>query len=388
MGQGGRDQGLGLDGLLLELDSEAGLDLLPDGVAEGEDVGCGGVAAIDESEGVAGRDSGVSQGEAFDETCPFEEPCGRKFDVAFGGGPVRNFSCGNLQIFGNLRQDRDRNERIFEEGACAAAIGFTFDDQHALAMADRPDSVEDIERSGRGVRAPVSEVALQIGVGKIGASGGIEAEGDGGDNVAMAVRGVEDTAAIREAALLAGEGDEGIGCGVFKAFKIESANGGNGAGNLLSIGPDVLDGCAADRAGDSGETFDSADSLLTDAEDEGVPFGPAGCDAVDGCTDASGCDGVIDSDADDQAIEALIADEEIAASAEDEDFEAVPSGILDGLEKIGLTRDFAEETGRTADVEGGVRGEGDLLLDADGGSLHGFETTTMRGSGEMLGTEG
>ena len=239
-------------------------------------------------------------------------------------------------------------------------------------MADRPYRVIDIERSGRPGRAPVGEVALQVGVGKIGAGGEIETENDGGDDVAIAVRGVEDAAAIREPALLAGEGNEGIGCGVFKAFEIESANGGNGAGDLLSVGSDVLDGRAADQARDSSQTFDSADSLLADLEDKSVPFGSGGSGAVDGCASGCKCKGLVDNNADDQAIEALIADEEIAASTKDEYFEALLAGVLNRLEEIGLACDLAEEAGRTADVEGGVRGEGDLLLNMDGGSLHGL----------------
>ena len=46
----------------------------------------------------------MAQSETFDEACLFEKPCGGKFDMAFGGGPVGNLGCGNLQIVGNSRQ--------------------------------------------------------------------------------------------------------------------------------------------------------------------------------------------------------------------------------------------------------------------------------------------
>ncbi len=46
--------------------------------------------------------------------------------------------------------------------------------------------------------------------------------------------------------------------------------------DLLAVGADVLDGCAADAAGNAGEALDSADSLLAEGEDKGVPVG-TGC---------------------------------------------------------------------------------------------------------------
>ena len=55
-------------------------------------------------------------------------------------------------------------------------------------------------------------------------------------------------------------------------FKIECTNLNDRAGNLLTVGSDVLDGRASDTARDAGETLYSADSLLAYIEDEGVPL--------------------------------------------------------------------------------------------------------------------
>lgn len=82
--------------------------------------------------------------------------------------------------------------------------------------------------------------------------------------------GVEDAAAVSEAALIARERDKGVG------FEIEGADSGDGAGDFLAIGAYILDGSAADRTGDSGEAFDAADSLLTEMKNKGVPFGSSG----------------------------------------------------------------------------------------------------------------
>ncbi len=113
-------------------------------------------------------------------------------------------------------------------------------------------------------------MAGEVCVGKFRFCGGIETEGDGGDDVAVAVGGVEDAAAVGEAALVAGEIDEGV------CFQIEGADAGDGVCYLLAVGPYVLDGRATDGARDAGEAFDAADSLLADLEDEGVPVGASG----------------------------------------------------------------------------------------------------------------
>ena len=141
---------------------------------------------------------------------------------------------------------------------------------------------------------------------------------------------------------------------------------GDGVGDLLSVGADVLDGRAADAAGDTGEALDAADSLLADVEDEGVPVGAGGDCVIDEVACAVGFSGSVDGDVEDQAVEAPVADQEIAAAAEDEDRAALRSRAkLHGFEELGFGANVAEETGRATDAEGGVGRERDMLLNVE-----------------------
>ena len=51
-------------------------------------------------------------------------------------------------------------------------------------------------------------------------------------------------------------------------------------------------------------------------------------------------------------------------------------GEGDGLKQLSLSVDLDKVAGRASYAEGGVGGERDVLLDGDGGQLHGFESTT------------
>ena len=175
--------------------------------------------------------------------------------------------------------------------------------------------------------------------------------------------------------MIVSEGHKGV------RFEIEGADGGDSAGDLLPVGSDVLHRGAADGAGNSGEALDAADPLFTDVKDKGIPFASGAGGVVDESAVGSGFYGVVDGDADDQAVEAFVADEQVAASAKNEDFETVPAGILNGFEKLAFAGNLAKIAGRAADAEGRVGGEDNLLLDADGGSLHGFEGTTPAARG-------
>jgi hypothetical protein len=68
------------DGFLFEADGEAGVDFEEDGIAEGDDLGGGGAAAVDDGEDVFGGEAGAAEGEAFAEACVLEEPCGGELD--------------------------------------------------------------------------------------------------------------------------------------------------------------------------------------------------------------------------------------------------------------------------------------------------------------------
>src|ERR1700679_2374589 len=83
---------------------------------------------------------------------------------------------------------------IFKEGAGTAAVGFAFDDEHSLAVADLANSVVDVDGGGD----LACEVAGQVRVGESGFCPGVEAEGYCRDDVAVAVGGVEDAAAVGE----------------------------------------------------------------------------------------------------------------------------------------------------------------------------------------------
>jgi len=130
-----------------------------------------------------------------------------------------------------------------------------------------------------------------------------------GNDVAATVGGVEAAAAVAEGAVGGGEGDE------LERVKVEGADVGDGVGDLLAVGADVLDGRAADSAGDTGEAFDAADSLLADLEDEAVPVGAGGDGVVDEVACAVGLGRGVDGDVEDEAVEAAVADEEVAATA-------------------------------------------------------------------------
>jgi len=149
-----------------------------------------------------------------------------------------------------------------------------------------------------------------------------------------------------------GEGDE------IKGFEIEGADRVDGAGDLLPIGADVLNGRTSDEAGDAGQALDSADSLLAGPEDEGVPV-YAGVD--DGET-LFGADLVTDVDEEDEAGEAFVGDDEVGAATKGEDWEALPVGEGDGLEEFGLCGDAGEEAGGASDAEGSERGQGDVFF--------------------------
>jgi hypothetical protein len=348
------------------------VDGLLNKVAEGDEVGVGGAAAVDQGEGVARGDAGLAEAVSLVEAGAFEQPGGGQLGEAVRCGPVGDGGGFQVERGRDGGECFDGDDGVLEEGAGAAAVGVSFDQEHAFAAADLADGVVDVERRGGGCAR--GEVLLQVGVAEVGRGGGVETEGDAGDDVAAAVGGVETAAAVAEGAVSGGEGYEG---GSFGGVEVEGADVGDGVGDLLAVGADVLDGGSADQSGDTGEALDAGDSLLADGEDEGVPVVAGGDGVLDGVGGGGGDGGGAgEGDVEDDAVEAGVGDEEIAAAAEDECGQVVLVGEFDGFDESGFSGDFAEVTGGPADAEGGVRGQRDGLLNTDRGTLHGSETTT------------
>lgn len=304
-----------------------------------------------------------------------KEPSGGEFDSAGISRPMRNVGCGEAEGGGDVIQRRCGDDGIFEEGAGAAAVGLALDEEHAFAVTNLPNGVVDLDG---GWSCLSGEMALQVGIGEVGGGSGVEAEGDGGDDVSVAVGAVEDTATIGEAALLASEGDEGV------RGPVEGPDVEDGVGYLLTIGTYVLDGCAANAAGDTGETFNSAGSQLADVEDEAVPIGACGHGVIDGVSVRGGLRRGADRDMEDEAVEAAIPDEEVAAATQDEEVQIAPTGVGNGFDEAGFAGYLGEEASRAADAEGGVGREEDLFVDTDGGRLHGLESTTTASPGGVV----
>lgn len=193
-----------------------------------------------------------------------------------------------------MGEDLWRDDRIFEKRTGAAAIGFALDDEHAFGVTNRTDSVVDLDWRGLGL----GEMTSKIGISQAGFARPVEAKGNAGDDVAPRMGGIEDAAAIGESALRVVEGHEA------GALKVEHTHLGDRLGDLLTVGTDVLDRSTTDRPGDSGETFDAADSLLADREDEGVPV----CTGRDGVLDevllAGDCKRTVERDVEDESVKA------------------------------------------------------------------------------------
>ena len=362
-----------MDWLLLQGDAEALLDCGDDVVAEVDDIGGGGVAAVDKGKGVARGDAGLAvwlQGEALGEASVFEQPGCGQLDAFVSGWPAGDGGGIDAEGGSDVIEGGGGDDGIFEERSGAAAVLLAGNEHHAFAVADLADGVVDVDGCRRVARGDLcGEVAGEVGVGEVGGSSRAEAEDDLGDDVAVALGGVEDAVAIAEAAGRARQCDEGEG------FKIEGAHGVDGLGDLLAVGADVLDGGAADGAGDAGEALDAADALLADVVDEVVPVHASGDVEVDvvGAGDggqARGFQGA-DGDAEYESVEAGVADQEIAATAEGEDRELLLACELDGFEELIFRRDGAEKTSGPADPEGGVGGKRDVLLDGNGSKRHG-----------------
>ena len=304
---------------------------------------------------MAGGDSGGASAVAFDETGVFEEPGGGEFcGVASRSGPVGDFVGGQIGGSGDGGQLRGGDDGVLEVGAGAAGVGVAGGDEHSLAAADVTDGGGDFEQCGWCGRA--GEALLEIGVFEIGLAVWVQLEIDAGDDVAVRLVGVESAGTIAEVAGGFVEGDVGLG------FAVEGVDGDDSFGDFLTVGTDVLDGRAADGAGDAGHALYAGEALLNGVLHEVVP-GFAGADGEEILAE------VVDSadfDLEDEAGKARIGYEEIAAAAEDEQRERVILRPSDGLRDVYRAVGFREETGRAADFEGGEGGQIDVFADFKG----------------------
>ena len=319
------------------------LDGGDDAVAESEDVGGLRVSTVDEGKGVAAGNAGMSENVAFVKTRLLDEPGSGQLDEVISGRMAGN-ATGK---FGNAGIVAGADDGILEEAAGAAAVGIPGDDKHAFAPADGADGRADLgERRLVGLR----KILLQVGVGEARCAVFLQSVVDAGDDVASALGGVENAAAIREAAVRRREFPD------FETAEVDGANGDDGFGNFLSVSANVLDGRSADGAGDSGKTFDAGIVLGDSVANKGIPVFPSG-DAED---IAPLCDS-FKGDAQDEPGKAFIRDKKIAASAEDEERQAAGAGEVYGFEDLFFGRSFGEETRRASDVEGGVWSEGNVF---------------------------
>ena len=124
------------------------VDGFADGVAESNDVGCSGVAAVDERKGVAGGDSDVSERKTFGEAGLFEEPRGGELDLVVSGRPVGDLRRVEVESSRDAAEGGLRDYGILEEGTRAATVGLAFDEKHSLAMTDLADRVIDLDGHG------------------------------------------------------------------------------------------------------------------------------------------------------------------------------------------------------------------------------------------------
>src|ERR1017187_11039379 len=133
---------------------------------------------------------------------------------------------------------RSLHNWILKERACAVRVRIAFDQQHSFAGTDSTHGVVNLERCGWDGGA--GEVAGQIRIREIRRSCEIELEFDGGNDIAIAMRCVEDAAAVCEAAGIS------IKHYVGERIEVERVDAVNAARDLLPVGPNVLNRTTAD----------------------------------------------------------------------------------------------------------------------------------------------
>ena len=105
---------------------------------------------------------------------------------------------------GELREDRGGDDGVLEERACAARVGIAGREEHPFAGTDFANGGGCLGQCGMG-RAALDEVLFHVAVFEVRRAILLERIDDAGDGVAPTCGGVEDAAAVGEAALGGGE---------------------------------------------------------------------------------------------------------------------------------------------------------------------------------------
>src|SRR5229473_8311144 len=191
------------------------------------------------------------------------QPCGGNFFTRFQrriAGYFQSASCGPLLESLVLRC---REDGIFEKRACTAAIFIPRNDQHSLEGADVPHGFPNFRHIRR--RFPSIEVALEIPIADLWLPAGDKRISHAQNDEPATLAGVEDTAAISEAAGLTAEFAHLI------VPEIECLDRLHCLGHLLPVGPHILHWSAANAARNAAQTLHSGTVLHHGVRHKFVP---------------------------------------------------------------------------------------------------------------------
>src|SRR5579872_442109 len=163
---------------------------------------------------------------------------------------------------------------------------------------------------------------------------------------AAAFARIEDAGAIGESASFATKFAN------LPLLPVEDFDGLDRLGDFLPVGSDILNGRAADAAGDPAQAFDSGTICCDRVRDEAVPrftgshLEDGSAVVVRAAFDACGCN------FDHEPRPAGIGDDKIAATAEHKQRQIPRCSEDDGFSHFGRRAGFDEELRRTSDAEG------------------------------------
>src|SRR5208337_1648068 len=206
---------------------------------------------------------------------------------------------------------------ILEKRAGALAIGIARDDEHALARADVAHGLARFSEIG--ARFAAFEMTLQVGIFEVRLAAGLERVGD-----------AENDEAVTEAAGLPAQ------LAHLAGFPIEDFDRGDGLGNFLSVGTDILYRRAAHAAGDAAQAFDARTSRHDGLGDEAVPgFSRAHVENNFAAVVAGAALDAGDGNLQDQPGPAGVGYEQIAAATENKERQALRLCESDGFLYVG-----------------------------------------------------